>query len=75
MTDEEYYKAVGANIKKIRLEKGIKQIELANNCEFDRQHLFKIENGELNLTLKTLRKLAESLDVTVIDLLKFKSKK
>ncbi|MES2566227.1 MAG: helix-turn-helix transcriptional regulator [Bacteroidota bacterium] len=75
MNDQEYYKAVGTNIKKIRLAKGIKQIELAANCDFDRQNMFKIENSGMNLTLKTLRIIAQALDVSVIDLLYFKPKK
>lgn len=74
MKADEYLKKVGTNIKRIRLEKGIKQIDLAYLCNFEKQNMQRIEAGNTNPTLKTLLKIAEMLDVNVIDLIDIKSK-
>lgn len=72
MTAEEkqYLKKLGANIKKIRLKRGIKQTELAYTCDFDRQNMYHIESGRHNLTVLNLRKLATALNVDIGDLTK-----
>lgn len=70
MNSEEkaYLKKVGANIKKLRLAKKLKQVDVANSCNFDRQNMYHIESGRHNLTLLNLRKIAEALDVEIGDL-------
>lgn len=70
MTAEEkqYLKKLGANIKKIRLKKGLKQTDLAYTCDFDRQNMYHIETGKHNLTVLNLRKLAKGLEVGIGDL-------
>lgn len=69
MKHSDYFKKVGQNIKKIRLEKGIKQIDLAYACDFERQNMQRIEAGKTNVTLKTLLLISEALEVDVIELL------
>jgi len=75
MNDSDYLIALGLNIKRIRSEKGLMQLELADLCGLDKQALYRIEKGNTNVTVKTLRRIAKALDVTVIDLLNFKTKK
>ncbi|MCD6019568.1 MAG: family transcriptional regulator [Bacteroidetes bacterium] len=65
---KDYLLKVGKNIKKHRLAAKIKQVDLAYACNFDKQTLYKIETGKVNLTLKTLLKLSTSLNVSVKDL-------
>ena len=65
-----YYKKVGKNIKKIRLEKGMKQIDLANKCNFVRQNMQRIEAGKTNLKLKNMLIISKSLEVDITDLFK-----
>ncbi|MDZ4664804.1 MAG: helix-turn-helix transcriptional regulator [Bacteroidota bacterium] len=55
-------------MKKIRISKKIKQIDLAYKCVFDRQNMYHMEAGRNNLTLLTLRKLAKALEVEIPDL-------
>ena len=62
-------KKIGENIRRIRLEKNMKQKELADACDFDRQNMNRIEAGKNNVTYKTLLTIAKALDVSVIDLL------
>lgn len=68
MKHSDYFKKVGKNIKKLRLEKGMKQIELAYACDFERQNMQRIEAGKTNVTLKTLLIISESLEVDITDL-------
>ena len=71
MKDSDYLKKVGQNIKKIRISKGIKQVDLAYECDFEKQNMQRIEAGKTNFTMKTLLKISKSLDVSVIDLINF----
>ena len=68
MEGAEKLKVLGANIKRIRLEKGISQVELANLCEFEKGNMYRIEAGKTNPTYLTLDKVAKALNVTVADL-------
>ncbi|MGE0568006.1 MAG: helix-turn-helix domain-containing protein [Bacteroidia bacterium] len=63
--EKQYLKRLGENIKKIRLAKNMKQVDLANACNFDRQNMYHIEAGGHNLTILNIRKIAKELGVTV----------
>lgn len=71
MTDLEYIKNLGQNIKKIRLEKRMNQVDLALACDFKKPNMQRIEAGNTNPTFKTLLKIANALEVHVADLVKF----
>ena len=60
---------LAANIKNIRLEKGLAQERLALEAGVDRTLVSKIERQIANPTLEILVKLASTLKVTVITLL------
>lgn len=47
-------------------EKNITQVELANRLSVSRQHVSKIVKGQENLTLETIVKIEEVLEVTLI---------
>lgn len=63
-------KKLGANLKKIRLSKGIKQVEIARTLGVDRSFVSNIENGKTNPTLSTIASLAKALGVSTNELLK-----
>lgn len=69
MTDEEYLIKLGKKIKEIRLSNNISQVELANNCDFEKSNMNRIEAGRANTTIVTLRKIATALNVKVIDII------
>lgn len=71
MTELEYIKTLGQNIKKIRLEKKMNQVDLALACDFKKPNMQRIEAGNTNPTFKTLLKIAKALEVNVSDLLMF----
>lgn len=61
---------VASNLRKLRQEIGISQEELAEKCGLHRTYIGAIERSERNITLQTLEKLAVSLGVSPLDLLK-----
>jgi putative transcriptional regulator len=62
---------LGQRIRKIRLEKGLTQVELANNTGKDQQHIARIEAGGRNPSYIFLCEVAEGLGISVSELLKF----
>ena len=63
-------KKLGLNLKKIRLSKGIKQVEIARTLGVDRSFVSNIENGKSNPTLSTIASLAMALGISTNELLK-----
>lgn len=61
----------GHNIKKIRREKGLTQIDVSSNMNRDQQSLQRVESGRVNPSLLYLIDLAEALDITLSDLMNF----
>lgn len=59
----EWEKIVGANIKRLRKERGLSQEMLAGEAGLAMRHLGRIERGEGNPTVAVLGKLAEALGV------------
>jgi len=68
-SDKELRKILASNIRGIRLERGMSQEQLANVCELHRTYIGSVERSERNITLSTLVKLANALNVSAIELL------
>jgi len=58
---------IGMNIRKIRSEKNISQQDLAAICNFEKSNMSRIEAGRSNLTIGTLLKICEVLQVKLAD--------
>jgi len=58
---------IGMNIKDIREEKNISQQDLAAACNFEKSNMSRIEAGRTNLTIGTLLKICEALQVKLVD--------
>jgi transcriptional regulator with XRE-family HTH domain len=59
------------NIKTFRKQRGISQEELARKAGVTYSTLIKLESGSnKNPTVKTLQQIAQTLDVTLDDLMK-----
>ena len=54
---------LGRRLRKLRLEKGLSQEELAFEVDMSRDHLSNIELGKYPINIKTLFKIAEFFDV------------
>ena len=64
---------LGARIKKIRLEKGLSQEELAHLCNTNAAHIGRIERSENNTSLEVVCRIAEGLGITIKALLDFEN--
>jgi transcriptional regulator with XRE-family HTH domain len=63
-------KLVGHNIRTIRKAKGFTQEELAEKAGLQYSYIGGVERGERNVSLETLEKIIEGLDVTPYELFK-----
>lgn len=61
---------LGENVRRIREEKGMTQIELCRKLEVDRAYMSNIENGKKNPALATIEKIAKALGVSLDELIK-----
>lgn len=56
---------IGAELKRLRIEKGLTQTQAGKAAGQSAQHIYAIETGELNLTLDRLEKVGAALGVRV----------
>lgn len=61
---------LGANVRRIRLEKGFTQKDFCKKVGLDAAYLSNIENGNMNPTVTTVEKIAKALGVSNEDLIK-----
>lgn len=61
---------IGKRIKERREALKISQEELSTSLSMVRKHLSSIENGKQNMTIDTLIKISEALDISPYDLMK-----
>ena len=71
MNNEKILNEFGAKLKVIRLEKKLSQEKLALLADLDRTYISGIERGVRNVSLVNIFKLAQALDVSPSELLKF----
>ncbi|MDR2206617.1 MAG: helix-turn-helix domain-containing protein [Flavobacteriaceae bacterium] len=69
----ELLKAIGRKIKEVRISKNTTQLELAvkmveNVGKIDETNISRIESGRTNPTVFTLHRIAEALEVKIMDL-------
>ena len=62
-------KAFAKNVKKLRIEKGWTQEELARRAELHRTYIGAIERHERNVSLLNVERIAKALKVKPKDLL------
>ena len=71
MKENECLILIGKNISRIRKEQLITIKELTFPCDIEKSILITIEKGRVNVTIKTLVKICNALDIDLKDLLKF----
>ena len=67
---QDIQKQVGANIRSWRLKKKMTQAVFADRAGLNRAHVGEIERGESNVTIQTLKLIADTLKVKVVELVK-----
>jgi len=60
---------IGMKIRKLREEQNISQQDLAAACNFEKSNMSRIEAGRTNLTIGTLLKICQILEVRLVDLI------
>ncbi|MBO7257356.1 MAG: helix-turn-helix transcriptional regulator [Alphaproteobacteria bacterium] len=60
---------IGNNIRRLRKEKGLRQIDLAIAVGIDSSYLSEIENKKRNPTILLLDNIATVLEVSLVELL------
>ncbi|UOY07762.1 helix-turn-helix domain-containing protein [Muricauda sp. SCSIO 64092] len=70
MEKSEMLKAIGENIKRIRLEKGLTQVDLVGRIEarIDTTNISRIEKGRTNATIHTLFRISQALEVPLTEI-------
>jgi transcriptional regulator with XRE-family HTH domain len=59
---------LGSRIREIRKIKKMTQDDLADKCNFEKGNLSRIETGQTNLTMRSLLKISQALEVPIADL-------
>lgn len=72
MKDEQLFELVGKRVRQLRLERGWTQDEFSRHFGFNFKHYQRIEQGQQNLELATLNKLAAAFDIPIHKMLVFK---
>ena len=68
--DEYYYKVIRKNIKRIRIEKGLTQQDLADMTNLSREYITDIESDSRNkhFTISVVGRISEALQIPFSDL-------
>ena len=61
---------ISANLNRLRKARGLSQEQLAELAEFHRTYVSQVERCVTNISIDGLERLAQALEVDVIDLLK-----
>ena len=69
--DKKFLKKLGNHIRKLRTQRGLTQLDLAIKLNNYAEQIGRIERGELNTSICTLKMIAEALDVSLSDLMLF----
>ena len=71
----EYIIAFGLNLRALRINSGLTQENLANDCNISLSQIGRLERGEINTTISTAYVLAKALKIEVADLFRFQHPK
>lgn len=76
MEKSELLELFGKRIKKLRLEKGLSQVDLVSKMigNIDTTNISRIEAGRTNPTLYSLYRLSEALEIPMNELVDFDMK-
>lgn len=66
---------LGLRIKELRKKRNLTQEELGESSDMNSKHLSEIERGIVNISVQSLAKIAESLGVSLMELLEVEHQK
>ncbi|MBS1770582.1 MAG: helix-turn-helix transcriptional regulator [Acidobacteria bacterium] len=56
---------LGKRIKQLRTDKGMSQKDLAYEADLDRSYIASVENGQRNVSIVNIEKIAKALGVSL----------
>lgn len=71
MQDEKFVVHLGEMIRQKRDEKGFTLQQLADMMQIEKSNLIRLEKGRTNPTIKTLKSVADSLNIPLKELFDF----
>lgn len=71
ISEETFIKNLGIHIRQLREKKGLSQQDLADDCGIPRNQIGRIERAKINTGIKTLIRIANALDIELVELLSF----
>lgn len=69
MRNDLYLKELGCKVKAFRKAQGITVRQLGEMCQTDYSNLSRFENGQVNITILSLKMIAEKLNIELKDIL------
>lgn len=72
MPESEILKLFGDKVREIRKQKGLSQEQLAYKADLHRTYIGMIERAEKNITLVSIEKIANALEVDIVRLFLWK---
>ncbi len=73
MTEEELLMKIGQRIKELRIKKGLSQIELAAELNYEKSNMSRLESGRVNPKIATLHNVAKAFGIKLHELLDIES--
>ena len=70
--DKTFLKKLGERIRQIRKAKNLSQVDVGVAMDNFREQIGRSERGELNVTICTLKKLADTLEISLSELVDLK---
>jgi transcriptional regulator with XRE-family HTH domain len=58
---------IGARIRSLREQKGISQKDLSYDADLDRSYIVSVENGQRNISIVNIEKIATALRISLKD--------
>lgn len=74
ISEQEYISNLGIHIRQLRERKSISQQNLADLCNMPKTSIGRIERAEVSVTIKTLIKIANALEIDPIEIFSFSYK-
>lgn len=71
MLDDVFLKEFGLRIKIYRMKRNLTQAQLGELIDISEHRLSQIENGKCNITLKTVNKISNALNINSVKLFQF----
>ena len=71
MLDSAFLKEFGVRLNLFRIKKDMSQAQLGEMINISEHRISQIENGKCNITLKTINKISNALNIPAVKLFTF----